>query len=91
MRSRSLRSIVFKLSNGLISVSELVNEKEFLAHLLEWFNHDEWVLESQVLTLIEQLAQVSGTPHCVSMESCLVFVFTQSFIYTHVLYIVPRL
>lgn len=58
MRSRSLRSVVFKLSNGLISCGQLVNEKEFLAHLLEWFNYDEWVLESQVLTLIGQLAQV---------------------------------
>ena len=60
VRSRSLRSIVFKLGNGLISYSELVGEKEFLAHLLEWFNYDEWVLESQVLTLIQQLAQVSA-------------------------------
>ena len=33
VRSRSLRSIVFKLGNGLISYSELVDEKEFLAHL----------------------------------------------------------
>ena len=61
VRSRSLRSIVFKLGNGFISYSDLVNEKEFLVHLLEWFNHDEWVLESQVLTLIQQLAQVSAT------------------------------
>ena len=60
VRSRSLRSIVFKLNNGLISYLDLVNKKEFLVHLLEWFNYDEWVLESQVLSLIEQLAQVSA-------------------------------
>ena len=29
--------------------------------LLEWFNHDEWLPESQVLTLIQQLAQVSAS------------------------------
>lgn len=58
IRCRSLRSIVFKLSNDLLSSSDLVGEKEFLAHLLEWFNFEEWALESQVLTLLSQLSEV---------------------------------
>jgi hypothetical protein len=59
VRSRTLRSIVFKLSNGLLSYSELAEEREFLAGLLEWFNQQEWIMESQVLTLLQQLAKVS--------------------------------
>jgi hypothetical protein len=50
---------VFKLSNGLLSYSELAEEREFLAGLLEWFNQQEWIMESQVLTLLQQLAKVS--------------------------------
>ena len=59
MRSRSLRSIVFKLSNGLLSYSELAEEREFLAGLLEWFNQNDWTMESHVLTPLHQLAKVS--------------------------------
>ena len=58
VRCRSLRSIVFKLGNGLLELSELVGERGFLAHLLEWFNCEEWALEAQVLTLLSQLSQV---------------------------------
>ena len=61
VRSRSLRSIVFKLSNGLLSYSELAEEREFLAGLLEWFNQEEWMMESHVLTLLQHLAKVSTT------------------------------
>ena len=49
---------MFKLSNNLLSISDLVHERGFLAHLLEWFNFDEWAMESQALSLIAQLAQV---------------------------------
>ena len=58
MRGRTLRSIVFKLDNGLLSYSDLAKEREFLADLLEWFNCQEWLMESQVLTLLRQLAKV---------------------------------
>lgn len=63
VRSRSLRSIVFKLSNGLLSYSQLAEEREFLAGLLEWFNQHEWTMESHVFTLLHQLAKVSTFPH----------------------------
>ena len=58
VRSRTLQSVVFKLNNGLISPADLVHEKAFLAGLLEWFNFEEWALESQVLGLIAQLVEV---------------------------------
>ena len=41
-----------------MSSADLVNEKQFLAHLLEWFNFEEWALESQVLILLSQLSEV---------------------------------
>ncbi len=59
VRSRSLRSIVFKLNNDLLSPADLVREREFLAALLEWFNFEEWAMEAQVLSLLAQLAEVA--------------------------------
>ena len=58
VRCRSLRSIIFKLNNGLVEASQLAKEKTFLSHLLEWFNFEEWGLEGQVLTLLSQLSEV---------------------------------
>ncbi|XP_064398202.1 rotatin-like isoform X3 [Halichondria panicea] len=57
VRSRSLRSVSFKLSHSLVSVEELVSEREFLVGLLEWFNHEGWTCETQVLALLLQLTQ----------------------------------
>ena len=58
VRSRCLQGVAFKLKNSIINVSDLVHERAFLAGLLEWFNFEEWALESQVLGLITQLAEV---------------------------------
>lgn len=58
VRSRSLRSVVFKLSTGLLHASDLLHERDFLAHLLEWFNFEEVAMEGQVLSLISQLTEV---------------------------------
>lgn len=61
VRGRSLRNILFKLENNLISLSQLVCDK-FLRHLLEWFNHPECSHESHVLELIDKLiAQVMSS------------------------------
>lgn len=49
---------MFKLNNGLLAASDLANERDFLAHLLEWFNFEEWAMETQVLMLLTQLSQV---------------------------------
>ena len=58
VRSRSLRSVSFKLSHGLVSVEELASKREFLVGLLEWFNFEGWTCETQVLGLLLQLTQV---------------------------------
>jgi len=59
VRGRSLRNILFKLQNELISLSELVCE-DLLRYLLEWFNYPECSHESHVLELIDKLiVQVS--------------------------------
>ena len=58
VRSRCLRGVSFKLKNGIVAASELVHERAFLTGLLEWFNFEEWALESHVLGLIAQLAEV---------------------------------
>ena len=58
VRTRSLRSISFKLSTGLLHITDLVHERDFLAHLLEWFNFEEVVMEAQALSLISQVSEV---------------------------------
>jgi len=58
VRARSLRSISFKLSTGLLHITDMVHERDFLAHLLEWFNFEEVVMEAQALSLISQVAEV---------------------------------
>ncbi|KAL5467654.1 hypothetical protein EMCRGX_G031915 [Ephydatia muelleri] len=57
IRTRSLRSIIFKLRSNIIQSSDLLKETSLLASLLEWFNFDEWALESQVLGLLSELSQ----------------------------------
>ena len=42
----------------MIKPSDLINEKDFLMHLLEWFNFEDWAMESQVLGLLCQLSEV---------------------------------
>lgn len=58
VRTRSLRSISFKLSTGLLHITDMVHERDFLAHLLEWFNFEEVVMEAQALSLISQVSEV---------------------------------
>ena len=58
IRSRSLRSVSFKLSTGLLHIADMVHERDFLSHLLEWFNFEEVVMEAQALSLISQVAEV---------------------------------
>lgn len=58
VRTRSLRSISFKLSTGLLHITDMVHERDFLAHLLEWFNFEEVSMEAQALSLICQVSEV---------------------------------
>lgn len=59
VRSRALRSIKFKITNGLLSVSQLANERRFLIHLMEWFNYNTWIHEELALDLLRDATEVS--------------------------------
>lgn len=50
-----------KLDYSLISVSDIVQEKILLVHLLEWFNFPEVPLQEEVLGLLSTLAKVAVT------------------------------
>eukprot|EP00741_Cyanophora_paradoxa_P024705 tig00000282_g23849.t1 len=56
VRVRALKSLLFKLENGLAAASELVQLDAAFVHLLEWFNHDDCTCETEALRLIELLA-----------------------------------
>ena len=58
VRSRALKSIKFKLNNNIISFADIIHERNFLIHLMEWFNFDEWNYEHQVLELLTELSLV---------------------------------
>ncbi|XP_019849330.1 PREDICTED: uncharacterized protein LOC109580505 isoform X2 [Amphimedon queenslandica] len=57
VRSRALRSIKFKLSSGLITASQLSNERRFLIHLMEWFNHEKWIHEGLALEILRDATE----------------------------------
>ena len=58
VRSRALKSLVFKLQSSLLTTADLVQEQTLLVHLLEWFNFKEWACEAQVLSLLSELSEV---------------------------------
>ena len=55
---RALQSLVFKLTNQIIQLDDLVHDHVFLKNLLEWFNMEEWTCETQVIQLLGSLTQV---------------------------------
>ena len=65
--------MAFKLSNGLVTVSDLARERGLLAALLEWFNFPEWLLEAEVLGLLLRLAEVPvyTTGTCIHVCACM--------------------
>ncbi|MFT7809161.1 rotatin [Arapaima gigas] len=57
IRERAVKSIMSKLEHGLLSVSDLVQEKILFVRLLEWFNFPEVPMQGAVLELIAVLAR----------------------------------
>ncbi|XP_048576455.1 rotatin-like isoform X2 [Nematostella vectensis] len=57
IRVRALKNILFKLEHKLICVSDLVQERELLIRLLEWFNSPSAPLKKEVLELLEKLSK----------------------------------
>ncbi len=58
IRTRALNNIMFKLTSGLLTVSDLVHFKGLYINLLEWFNMDEVSQQMDVLNLLAQLTKV---------------------------------
>ncbi|XP_062841406.1 rotatin isoform X2 [Trichomycterus rosablanca] len=56
IRVRSLKNIISKLHLGLITPSDLVQERRLFINLLHWFNFPEVPLQEDVLQLISTLA-----------------------------------
>ncbi|EDO36601.1 predicted protein [Nematostella vectensis] len=57
IRVRALKNILFKLEHKLICMSDLVQERELLIRLLEWFNSPSAPLKKEVLELLEKLSK----------------------------------
>ena len=66
VRERALKSILFKLANGLVSyeqlwhISEGNNDNEIFAMLLEWFNFPVVPMQAEVLDLLHSICARSG-------------------------------
>lgn len=58
IRVRALKAILFKLEHKLICAADLVQERELLIRLLEWFNDPRSPMKKEVLGLLESLAKV---------------------------------
>uniref|UniRef100_A0A3Q3FFD4 Rotatin n=1 Tax=Labrus bergylta TaxID=56723 RepID=A0A3Q3FFD4_9LABR len=52
IRVRALKNIICKLDHSLITVSDIVQEKELFVYLLEWFNFPEVPMQEEVLELL---------------------------------------
>ncbi|XP_041923203.1 rotatin isoform X1 [Alosa sapidissima] len=63
IRVRALKNIKSKLDHGLISVSDLVQERTLFVFLLEWFNFPEVPLQEEVLQLLSILSKHSTAAH----------------------------
>ena len=57
IRVAALRRIVFKLDSDLITLSDLIHERDFILSLMEWFNHTEIAHEHDVLTLLLRISE----------------------------------
>ena len=57
IRSAALKRIVFKLDSNLISLSDLIHERDFILSLMEWFNQTEITQEHEVLTLLLRISE----------------------------------
>lgn len=58
VRTRAMTNILFKLKHEIITLIDLVQQRDFIKGLLEWFNHPELSMEEEVLDLLEKLAKV---------------------------------
>ncbi|KAI6655566.1 Rotatin [Oopsacas minuta] len=57
IRASALKRIVFKLDSNLITLSDLIHEREFILNLMEWFNHSDITHGYDVLNLLLKISE----------------------------------
>ena len=57
IRVSALKRILFKLESNLITMSDLIHEREFILSLMEWFNQQDVENEQAVLTLLHRISE----------------------------------
>ena len=57
IRAAALKRILFKLESNLITLSDLIHEREFILNLIEWFNHSEVTQGHEVLQLLLRISE----------------------------------
>ena len=55
---RALKNILFKLKHKLVCAADLVQERQLLINLLQWFNFPNAPLKKEVLGILETLSKV---------------------------------
>ncbi|CAK8690926.1 unnamed protein product [Clavelina lepadiformis] len=60
IRIRALESILSKLDHGLLHDADIVQERQLMVRLLEWFNFQPSPKQDQVLRLLERLTKHSS-------------------------------
>ena len=58
IRTRALDSILLKLEHGLLHDTDLVQERQLMVRLLEWFNFQPSPNQDKVLLLLSRLTKV---------------------------------
>jgi len=64
---RALKNILFKLEHKLVCAADLVQERQLLINLLQWFNFPNAPLKKEVLGILGTLSKV----HTMSCCCCL--------------------
>lgn len=55
---RALKNILFKLEHKLVCAADLVQERQLLINLLQWFNFPNAPLKKEVLGILGTLSKV---------------------------------
>ena len=59
VREGALKNLKFKVDHGLLHPSDVIQRKDLLEKLLDWFNKPHCTMEGEVLSVILMLSEVS--------------------------------
>ena len=60
IRGRTLENVMSKVSTGIIQLSDIAENNELLAHLAQWFDHDECTMELELVGFLISLSESSS-------------------------------